>query len=53
MYDEDSEEAVKQCQLLLEESELDTAVRVGDVFGFMIEHYARREKWKMVSADSN
>ena len=49
VYDEDSEEAIKQCQVLLEESDLDTSVRVGDVYGFMIEHYARKERWKAVS----
>ena len=35
--------------MLLEEQNLDMAVRVGDVFGLMIEHYARRERWKAVS----
>ena len=48
-YDEDQDEAIKQCQVLLEESNLDAAVRTGDVYGFMIEHFARREKWKTVS----
>lgn len=46
VYDEDSEEAIKQCQVLLEESDLDNAVRIGDVYGFIIEHYARKERWK-------
>ena len=49
VYDEDSEEAIKQCQVLLEESELDNSVRIGDVYGFMIEHYSRKERWKAVS----
>ena len=49
VYDEDSEEAIKQCQVLLEEPDLDSSVRVGDVYGFMIEHYARKERWKAVS----
>ena len=49
VYDEDSEEAIKQCQVLLEESELDNSVRIGDIYGFMIEHYARKERWKAVS----
>ena len=48
-YQENPEEAIKQCQVLLEEAHLDTAVRVGDVYGLMIEHYARRERWKAVS----
>ncbi|XP_053388212.1 LOW QUALITY PROTEIN: intraflagellar transport protein 140 homolog, partial [Mercenaria mercenaria] len=46
VYDEDSEEAIKQCQVLLEEPDLDSAVRMGDVYGFIIEHYARKERWK-------
>lgn len=49
MYEEDSDEAIKQSQVLLEEPELDGAVRIGDVYGFIIEHYARKEKWKAVS----
>ena len=49
VYTEDTEEAVKQCQVLLEEPDLDSAVRVGDVYGFVIEHYARKERWKAVS----
>lgn len=49
MYDEDTEEAIKQCQVLLEEPDLDNAVRIGDVYGFIIEHYARKERWKAVS----
>ncbi|XP_060585745.1 intraflagellar transport protein 140 homolog [Ruditapes philippinarum] len=46
IYDEDSEEAIKQCQVLLEEPDLDSAVRIGDVYGLIIEHYARKERWK-------
>ncbi|XP_070580461.1 intraflagellar transport protein 140 homolog isoform X2 [Ptychodera flava] len=45
-YDEDPEESMKQCQLLLEETDLDSAVRIGDVYGLMIEHYARTENYK-------
>ncbi len=49
VYDQDPEEAIKQCQVLLEEDNIDTAVRIGDVYGFIIEHFARREKFKAVS----
>ena len=48
-YEENQEEAAKQCQVLLEEPDLDSAVRIGDVYGFLIEHYARKERWKAVS----
>jgi intraflagellar transport protein 140 len=40
---------VKQCQVLLEEPDLDSGVRIGDIYGFLIEHYARKERWKAVS----
>ncbi|XP_076446737.1 intraflagellar transport protein 140 homolog [Babylonia areolata] len=49
-YDENQEEAAKQCQVLLEEPDLDNAVRIGDVYGFLIEHYARKERWKAAHA---
>ena len=49
VYNENSEEAIKQCQVLLEEPNVDTAVRIGDLFGFIIEHYTRKERWKAVS----
>ena len=51
VYDEDPDEAMRQCQVLLEESDLDNAVRVGDVFGMMIEHFARQENFKKVTQE--
>ncbi|XP_019615052.1 PREDICTED: intraflagellar transport protein 140 homolog [Branchiostoma belcheri] len=45
VYEDDPEETMKQCQVLLEESDLDSAVRIGDVYGLMIEHYARQENY--------
>ncbi|XP_022095457.1 intraflagellar transport protein 140 homolog isoform X2 [Acanthaster planci] len=50
VYDEDPDEAMRQCQILLEEPDLDNAVRIGDVFGMMIEHYARQENFKKAYA---
>lgn len=44
-YDEDPEEAIKQCHILLEEPDLESAVRVGDVYGIIIEHYARQQNY--------
>ncbi|XP_055991192.1 intraflagellar transport protein 140 homolog [Sorex fumeus] len=38
MYAEDPKEAARQCELLLEEPELDGSVRAGDVYGFLVEH---------------
>ena len=36
------------CQALLEESNIDSAVRLGDIYGLMIEWFARKEKWQAV-----
>uniref|UniRef100_A0A8C5EMS2 Intraflagellar transport 140 homolog (Chlamydomonas) n=1 Tax=Gouania willdenowi TaxID=441366 RepID=A0A8C5EMS2_GOUWI len=37
----DPDEGLRLCESLLEEPELDPCVRVGDVFGFMIEHHCK------------
>ena len=49
MYDRDSEEAMKMCRALLTEPDCNRAVRYGDVYGMMAEHYARLQQWKAVS----
>uniref|UniRef100_UPI0037E973A2 intraflagellar transport protein 140 homolog isoform X1 n=1 Tax=Semicossyphus pulcher TaxID=241346 RepID=UPI0037E973A2 len=41
LYTEDAGEAVRLCEALLEESELDPAVRIGDAFGFLVEHHCQ------------
>ncbi|XP_057178232.1 intraflagellar transport protein 140 homolog isoform X2 [Triplophysa rosa] len=41
MHKEDPGEAVRVCESLLEEKDLDPAVRVGDVYGFLVEHYCQ------------
>ncbi|XP_006901968.1 PREDICTED: intraflagellar transport protein 140 homolog [Elephantulus edwardii] len=43
-YREDPKEAVRQCELLLEEPGLDSAIRVGDVYGFLVEHFLQLEE---------
>ncbi|XP_061911877.1 intraflagellar transport protein 140 homolog [Entelurus aequoreus] len=43
---EDADEALRICGVLLEEPELDTAVRVGDVFSFLIDHYCQHGNFK-------
>lgn len=35
--------------MLLEESNVDVAVRIGDLCGFLIEHFASKSKWQAVS----
>eukprot|EP00049_Salpingoeca_infusionum_P004465 m.79743 g.79743 ORF g.79743 m.79743 type:complete len:1348 (+) comp12578_c0_seq1:46-4089(+) len=42
---EDPAEMMAQANMLLQESELDQAVRVGDVFGLIIEYLASREEY--------
>lgn len=36
---EDPKESIRQCQLLLEEPHLDSSIRVGDVYGFLVERH--------------
>ncbi|XP_068161175.1 intraflagellar transport protein 140 homolog isoform X2 [Antennarius striatus] len=38
LYEDDASEALQLCEALLEEPELDPAVRIGDVFSFLVEH---------------
>lgn len=47
-YSEDPKESVKQCELLLEEPDLDSTIRIGDVYGFLVEHYLQMEEFQMV-----
>jgi len=49
MYERDSDEAVKLCRALLTDPDCDRAVRYGDIYGMMAEHYARLQQWKAVS----
>ena len=34
------------CKALLQESNINTAVRKGDIYGFMIEHYVRIQNYR-------
>ncbi|NXL86568.1 IF140 protein, partial [Alectura lathami] len=45
VYSEDPKEAVRQCELLLAEQDLDNAIRQGDVLGFLVEHYFQAEEF--------
>ncbi|XP_075950055.1 intraflagellar transport protein 140 homolog [Anarhichas minor] len=42
LYTEDAAEAVRLCESLLDEPELDPAVRIGDAFGFLVEHHCQQ-----------
>ncbi|KAG3258905.1 intraflagellar transport protein 140 homolog isoform X1 [Ictidomys tridecemlineatus] len=46
-YTEDPQESIRQCELLLEEPDLDSTVRIGDVCSFLVEHYVQGEEFQM------
>lgn len=52
LYDEDPEEAMKMCKHLLQEEMLELGVRSGDVYGFMVEHYAKNKNLQVVRLQS-
>ncbi|XP_075035600.1 intraflagellar transport protein 140 homolog [Mixophyes fleayi] len=41
-YSTDKQEAIRQCELLLEEPDLEGAVRIGDVYAFLVDHYTQQ-----------
>ncbi|XP_023147519.2 intraflagellar transport protein 140 homolog isoform X1 [Amphiprion ocellaris] len=47
LYAEDPREAAQLCEALLEEPELDPAVRIGDAFGFLIEHHCQQGSFQV------
>uniref|UniRef100_A0A3Q3S0X4 Intraflagellar transport 140 homolog (Chlamydomonas) n=1 Tax=Mastacembelus armatus TaxID=205130 RepID=A0A3Q3S0X4_9TELE len=47
LYVEDAGEAVRLCEGLLEEPDLDPAVRIGDAFGFLVEHHCQQGNFQM------
>ncbi|NXI44534.1 IF140 protein, partial [Galbula dea] len=47
VYPEDPKEAVRQCELLLAEEGTDSAVRLGDILGFLLRHYVQVEEFHM------
>lgn len=47
LYSDDPKEAARQCELLLGEADLDSAVRPGDVLGFLVEHHLQLQEFQM------
>ncbi|KAI3364996.1 hypothetical protein L3Q82_001156 [Scortum barcoo] len=47
LYAEDAGEAVQLCEALLVEPELDPAVRIGDVYGFLVEHHCQQGNFQV------
>ncbi|XP_028845088.1 intraflagellar transport protein 140 homolog isoform X3 [Denticeps clupeoides] len=50
LYEEDPAEAVRLCEALLQEAELDPAVRVGDAYGFLVEHHCQQGNFSQAIA---
>jgi intraflagellar transport protein 140 len=46
LYARDAEACVQECQALLNEPKLDTAIRTGDVYGLLIEHFAQAKHYR-------
>ena len=49
-YPENPEESVAQCSQLLDNPQLESAVRAGDVLALLIEHYAQLGHFTQVRA---
>ncbi|RXM27654.1 Intraflagellar transport protein 140-like [Acipenser ruthenus] len=47
LYEEDPGEAVRLCEALLQEPDLDPAVRIGDVYGFLVEHHCQQGSFQV------
>ncbi|CAM1291051.1 IFT140 (predicted) [Pycnogonum litorale] len=50
LYDEDPDEAMKMCKLLLQEDMLELGVRKGDVYAVMVEHYVKVKNFQVAHA---
>ena len=48
MYATDPDMCVQQCLALLDQPNLDTAVRTGDIYGLLIEHFTQTGDYKQV-----
>ncbi|UYV62808.1 IFT140 [Cordylochernes scorpioides] len=46
LYSTNRDEAIQHCQHLLMDPNLDLAVRRGDVYGFMVEHYVKEQNFQ-------
>ncbi|XP_066546422.1 intraflagellar transport protein 140 homolog [Amia ocellicauda] len=47
LYKEDPGEAVRLCETLLEDPDLDPAVRIGDAYGFLVEHHCQQGSFQV------
>ncbi|KAL0984320.1 hypothetical protein UPYG_G00139910 [Umbra pygmaea] len=47
LYEDDPGEAVRLCEALIEEPDLDPAVRIGDAYGFLVEHHCQQGSFQV------
>ena len=47
------ETAIEGCRSLLQEQDINSAVRKGDIYGFLIEHYSKVQNYRYVIAIAN
>jgi hypothetical protein len=47
-FKENPVDSIQECQSLLDEPHLDTAIRAGDVYGLLIEHFAEIGQFEQV-----
>ena len=48
MFEEDPQESMRQLKLLLEDPDVEDGIRIGDVYGFMIEFYGKTHDYNQV-----
>lgn len=48
MFANNPDAAIHQCQLLLDEPQIDRAIRYGDIYAQMIRHFIQQNKLKAV-----
>ena len=49
MFQENPEESIRQCQLLLDSIEEEVSLRIGDLCGFIVEYYYSQGIFDQVS----
>lgn len=50
VYQTNVDESMKACAVLLDDPDIDIAVRVGDIYSFLVQHYASSKDYKQVHA---
>lgn len=50
MYQTDVEESIKTCAMLLDDPDIENAVRVGDIYSFLVQHSVSLKDYSQVYA---